>query len=635
MASISGVMEEKQPDLGRSSKRKRSREEEDGGARKMSRCWSFASDLVRSVTVRVATAVQDVVKAACRFGDVAWGRQGTIAIEDSHGDDGEVMEYSCGHDDCGGDSETLDTADAYERALSSSTLVRNVPTFDVGVAKPVETVSRSALKQQLLQRVSMNATARQVETSNVDRNTNNVTPFVKVKSRGVKMLDLVDRDVPRSPGPLDTGALERGCSAHDDDDENDTDTRTVGEGVTEKECVDAGSAEASLSSLRGSAAQEVSLVNMVQHGSDADKSGDATSALSPQLCSIVDDIVLPEATDDVFEGFNIPDVWVPHDDNVPDVAVQLEDKSPVPRTTIGIENHSVDLSPDDAPCVENTASKASPPPVRVQSMRALLRKWGKNGGAGKQREVENALFTKLRECVLNTRLAKHYKLGEEWAKLNASGVDVDMEVDFVQLELEAVESVKQEHGDEALETYMTDIEKDWEHICAVRQRYSVDHCHDDTGKTPKSILKRDMSGRKSSPRLRWAEENIQHTYCENEYTDTHTTTKSDQVQHSTRGLRMLLASSGAKYSQSCSGGVSPPCAENSHQISSDKHILRINGRSRSRTISSVGKSQGQRLFQALQQAAPDPSTAIHQSMMNAPKTLSTAMQVSEISPNRA
>ena len=635
---------------GRVLKRKRDgeEEEEDCGARKMSRCWSFASDLLRKgslLTARVAMAVQDVVKAAFRFGDVTWSRASIPLCNDdtmahSFGND-EIHSHGNGYDDddnaasSGGDSETFDTDDAYERILSSSTLVRNVPTVDIGVAKPVETVSRSELRQQLLQRLSSNTTARNAEKDNY-REVDHVKPFVKVKSRGVKMLDLIDRDVPRSPGPLDTGAMERGCCAHDDDDDNDIDTNKPdeGENAIEKECVDAGSAEASLSSLRGSAAQEVSLVNMVQHGADADKSGDATSALSPQLCDIVDDMVLPPTTEDVFEGFNIPDAWVPNDDGT---HVEQGEKSPVSHTSIGIGNHNVDLSPEDVPCAENTASKTSPPPVRVQSMRALLRKrWGKNGGAGKQREIENALFTKLRECVINTRLAKHYTLGEEWAKLNASGVDLDMEVDLVQLEHDAAESVRREHGDEALETYMTDIEKDWKHMYAVRQKYYADQCHDDTGKTPgppKSILKRDVSGRKSSPRLRWAEENIQHTYCENEYTEKHAPAKADQVQHSTRGLRMLLASSGAKYSQTCNGGVSPPCTEISQQPSSDKHILRMNGRSRSRTISSVGKSQGQRLFQALQQAAPDAPTAMHHSM-HAPKTLSTAMQVSEISPNR-
>ncbi|KAI8103980.1 hypothetical protein M9435_006506 [Picochlorum sp. BPE23] len=654
--SIGGVVEETPSHVeegsGRVLKRKRDgeEEEEDCGARKMSRCWSFASDLLRKgslLTARVAMAVQDVVKAAFRFGDVAWSRPSISLCNDddivahSFGNDDEIHSHGHGNDDdnaaSGGDSETFDTDDAYERILSSSTIVRNVPTVDIGVAKHVETVSRSELRQQLLQRLSINTTARHVEKDNNNREVDHVKPFVKVKSRGVKMLDLIDRDVPRSPGPLDTGAVERGCCAHDDDDDTNIDTNKpdVGEDAIEKECVDAGSAEASLSSLRGSAAQEVSLVNMVQHGADADKSGDATSALSPQLCAIVEDMVLPPTTEDVFEGFNIPDVWVPNDDGAQHV--EQGDKSPVSHTSIGIGNHNVDLSPEDVPCAENTASKASPPPVRVQSMRALLRKrWGKNGGAGKQREIENELFTKLRECVINTRLAKHYKLGEEWAKLNAAGVDLDMEVDLVQLEHEAVESVRREHGDEALETYMTDIEKDWEHIYAVRQKYHADQCHDDTGKTPgppKSILKRDVSGRKSPPRLRWAEENIQHTYCENEYTEKYAPAKADQVQHSTRGLRMLLASSGAKYSQSCSGGVSPPCTEINQQISSDKHILRMNGRSRSRTISSVGKSQGQRLFQALQQAAPDPPTIMHHSM-DVPKKLSTAMQVSEISPNR-
>lgn len=302
-----------------------------------------------------------------------------------------------------------------------------------------------------------------------------------------------------------------------------------------------------------------------------------------------------------------------------------------------IENHNADLSPEecnndegkgfveveqqaahpgktiveDASCqhyrtgTDEPIASAAARQCSLKSAKALLKK----RMTLKQAE-EDALFTRVREVVVNRHLSERYGQGHVWARLDARGIELNCSIDHALVESEVLTFVRQEKGDDILKGYLSKIEKEWEHISKVRQKYATI----ESRSTPvRSILKQSFNGQKSthqSQSLRWAVENIQHRYpaVEMEPEDHHALRRPS----STRGLRMLLASASPNIVVS-----SPKPSNIDHEGESLTKKQPTNSRCRSRTVgaSSGRASQGQRLFQALQQG---PCCA----EQHAPRTLS-------------
>lgn len=351
-----------------------------------------------------------------------------------------------------------------------------------------------------------------------------------------------------------------------------------------------------------------------------------------------------DATEDVFSGFH---VVTPFDTTCSKSTVHL---SPLPfllpSTDEGdcmvIEHHKADLSPEDghnhlekgfcdvtqgiypskpghiigdAACqnhqveTEEPISSVAARQGSLKSAKALLKK-----RVTLKQAQEDALFTRLREVIVNRHLAESHKQGHAWARLDARGIEQNPSIDHSLVENEVLDFVRQEKGDGILKEYLDRIENEWRHISSVRQKYSA--CDGkEHGCTPnKSILKRSLPSDRNhhqNHRIRWALENIQHRYPAMEM-------KEDDHQalppkSSTRGLRMLLASASPNVVKQ-----SPKPCSIDHETDKSAKKPTTYSRSRSRTMGAPGRaSQGQRLFQALQQGSCCAEQQIH-----APRTLS-------------
>lgn len=248
---------------------------------------------------------------------------------------------------------------------------------------------------------------------------------------------------------------------------------------------------------------------------------------------------------------------------------------------------------------------------------------------------------RLREVVLNSKLAECWKKGEHWAQLDIFGVELNHKINHEELMGDLITSMTSEMGEYSVNQLLTEIEEEWQHVKSVRQKYSTGN---NTIDAPRSILKRSpamcsKSTTMEAGTLRWAEpEQINQQLIYNgddEFNDDREGANRpyDVQSHSTRGLRMLLASSAAvshpgttQHSQqqqlfhtggrteiSPPSGISPMANETS----------RTHARIRRRTPQRVGKSQGQRLLKALQQAASTRDAGMLP--MDAPKALSTTL----------
>lgn len=310
---------------------------------------------------------------------------------------------------------------------------------------------------------------------------------------------------------------------------------------------------------------------------------------------------------------------------------------------MAIDNHNADLSPEDCSVHEDKTSRgveqraASPHPDVVtgaeaachhhhveteepissiaarqgslKSAKALLKK-----RLTRKQAEDDALFTRLREVILNRHLANCYQQGHAWARLDARGVELDSSIDHGLVVNEVLAFFRREKGEDLLNKYLAQIDEEWGHISSVRQKYSPDVQKEHSYTPPRSILKRPLPGDKraqQSQTLRWAEEDTQHRYLaiEMEMDEHH----SMRPPSSTRGLRMLLASASPNVVL-----PSPKSTNVDQEIEPYTRKISATTRSRSRTKGAPGRaSQGQRLFQALQQASSCTEQQLH-----APRTLS-------------
>jgi len=266
---------------------------------------------------------------------------------------------------------------------------------------------------------------------------------------------------------------------------------------------------------------------------------------------------------------------------------------------------------------------------------------------------QDALYMKVREVVINRHLAEIHRQGHDWARLDACGVPLNTSADHEAIEAKVLGSVRKEYGDDSLQKLIAQVEEEWKRMCSVRQKYSNDAkqaarmgAGNTGGKTTptRSILRQQphqqqQQQQRSSERLkgslRWASENVQHTYTLN----APETEDAVRPPSSTRGLRMLgLASASASPKggntgtgnngavaaagggPNSNGKVSPLPASPTGMAAtpggsggggSGGNSGNARRRSRTQNVSSGPRSsQGQRLFQALQNAScPPESTA--------------------------
>ena len=263
---------------------------------------------------------------------------------------------------------------------------------------------------------------------------------------------------------------------------------------------------------------------------------------------------------------------------------------------------------------------------------------------------QDALYMKVREVIINRHLMEIHRQGHDWATLDACGVPLDASADHVGIEAKVLGSIRKEYGDDTLHRLVTQVEEEWKLMYSVRQKYSknataaalategfqVAGCYGNNGTktTPtRSILRQQRSSErlKRDQTLRWASENVEHTYTLKTTQDMDEREKeSGRLPSSTRGLRMLgLASASPKGGPSANGSAGkvslspmPPSPTgltgtantmtattpggSGGNIGNDSGPSRR--RSRTQNVQNTGtrSSQGQRLFQALQNASqPD------------------------------
>ena len=278
---------------------------------------------------------------------------------------------------------------------------------------------------------------------------------------------------------------------------------------------------------------------------------------------------------------------------------------------------------------------------------------------------QDALYMKVREVIINRHLVEIHRQGHDWATLDACGVPLDASADHVGIEAKVLGSVRKEYGDDTLHRLVTQVEEEWKRMCSVRQKYSknaappalptegfqVAGCYGNNGTklsgktTPtRSILRKQRSSERlrRSQTLRWAPENVEHTYTLKTSQELDEREKeSARLPSSTRGLRMLgLASASPKGGTVANGSggkvSSSPMPPSPTGLAGTANTLTTatpggsggnggNGsgpsrrQSRTQNVQNIGtrSSQGQRLFQALQNASyPDA-----QQPSNTPRTL--------------
>ena len=627
---------------------------------KRSKIWAFGNGSVLSGLTKMVSVVSDALTSLWRT---------------SEDDACDVQEmWDCPDTEYVKESSE-DTETKYQRMLSTCSIERpGPPTVELSVARPVKPLSRVALKQQLLDKVSMGSSVGRKNVT-FEKERNRLTHGGLASSRGARMLTLV----PKHDGVVDASRdafkedskIDRAYTSHENKDYVGCDQ--VQEEVSLVDmpcCVEAeqgqrcsspvvlfsesgspggckdGETVCRAMNVVGSLVAELGMEDEVSAGTSRmllfgdDLGNEHSSELlvngeSPQ---VVENIY--QASTDDFTGFNAITPFearcsreVPIFSPLPLMLPRADEAD-----CVVIENHTAELSPedctnheespfgnleqhiDDAPCsgmvveddlqhhleTEEPISSAAARQGSLKSAKALLKK----RMMLKQAE-EDALFIRLREVVVNRHLVEKYDQGHSWARLDARGVELNCSIDHALLEDEVLNFVRQEKGDDILNGYLCKIEEEWQHISSVRQKYSM--CED----TPtRSILKRSLPGHKNPHHtltLRWAVENIHHRYPAMEVdTEDHQALRRPS---STRGLRMLLASASPNV-------VVPSPKNSSMDQETEKTEAKkraTNSRSRSRTLGAPSgrASQGQRLFQALQQGSCCAEQQIH-----APRTLS-------------
>ena len=539
----------------------------------------------------------------------------------------------------------LDTEEEYQKIWSAPTFTRKVPTVEIKEAKPVVPVSRSQLKQQLLDKMHTAPAKGGLQGKDVASN----RCGAKSSSRGARILDLIGHEVDRNDGFVGEDSYvpqEEGCIQHDGS----------GSGALSREVslmdmagADGGPELSPVFEQRGGGHNgphnnyhgSLDQVDFAKYGG-VHVSGDVTSAFSPSpMCEALlfgePDNQQQNEADDIFGGFDIATPSSPQMDYMQELSIFDKDSHMDVHQTMEqcmvIQNHTADLSPDDATLggkvdeiLHTEKEKEIPKPKQecvIKSAKALLKK-----KVILKRAAEDALLVRLREVIINRHLSDCFKQGHAWARLDARGIELNTKINHAALENEVLTSIREEKGDDILQNMISEVEKEWEHVLRVREKYSC--AGEKEGGTPqKSILKKASSGNKDTSHnqtIRWATENTQHVYP-TQKEEAHESNHQQACHPSTRGLRMLLASASPSLVQPSGARVAAATTASDNPTAPDAGAAQRKasqcGRSRSRTTlgGMGGKSQGQRLFQALQQAA---STAVeHQSSLHVPKTLST------------
>jgi hypothetical protein len=371
---------------------------------------------------------------------------------------------------------------------------------------------------------------------------------------------------------------------------------------------------------------EVSLADMLQQ-SDEMKKQDHT-ILEPDL-----DITFGQSS--YFDGFlgsaSLDEMCVDNLVEQPSPLAQLEVSYPV------VENHIADLSPDDTFNASSDAAQQCASTDLGDSLPRVPVSKGPAASTEHQDDIARPTYgvtatplARLREAVLNANLADEWRKGENWARLDIYGVELDPKVvDYSAAKTDAIELLQKEEGCDALQGYLDQLDSEWKHLKQIRQKYSSEGQQLEPD-APKSILKRTPtrgvpleSPRAEAGTLRWAKENVEHQYIEEDLYNWDD--ESDpMVPHTTRGLRMLLASSALQTNNK--NGVMDLSEKSKVQSQ------RLSARSRAR----IGgrKSKGQRLLAALHQAATesapmgqqeDMNNAVEDAHIPPPKTLSTSL----------
>lgn len=625
---------------------------------KKAKVWTFGGVPMLSGLSKMFSVMSEALTSL-------WRKPGGDAYEAEGHPEDECVDYGYPelNEDVRESSEDTDTK--YQRILSTSSIERpGPPTVELSVAKPVKLVSRVTLKQQLLDKISTYPNAKKEGLSrgkNVGglastRGARMLTLVPKSETGNNTTRQTVSRDV-REERVLDNEI------ATADDQGVDNDASGWDHPQEEVSLVDMADCANELETEQRSGSPHPVLFS-VNSPESHDVCNDETISRAMEVVeNLVADLGMPDEPcagtprmllfgDDLDSGYSsIPLDGLSAVDNVCDdsgdftgfnAVTPLEARcdrsapnfSPLSFMLPGtdeaecmvIENHNADLSPEEcnnhegkgfvemeqqAPhprdtMVENVAcqhdtmeteepiASAAARQCSLKSAKALLKK----RMTLKQAE-EDALFTRLKEVVVNRHLAERYGQGHVWARLDARGVELNCSIDHALVESEVLTFVRQEKGDDILNGYLSKIEKEWEHISSVRQKYSAI----EYGGTPiRSILKQSLQQGQKSPHqshsLRWAVENIQHRYPALEMeTEDHQALRRPS---STRGLRMLLASASPNIMV-----PSPKPNSMDHEGESLTKKQSNNSRCRSRTggPSSGRASQGQRLFQALQQGS--------------------------------
>lgn len=104
---------------------------------------------------------------------------------------------------------------------------------------------------------------------------------------------------------------------------------------------------------------------------------------------------------------------------------------------------------------------------------------------------KKAIPENLRQAFLNARLAKCWRLGDAWARLDVSGVEIRLKENQQLMLDQAIAAMTQHHGEHSTEAALVQLETEWESLKSSRQKYAgtvnIQTPHHNYG--PKSILK--------------------------------------------------------------------------------------------------------------------------------------------------
>eukprot|EP00890_Picochlorum_soloecismus_P001922 jgi/Picsp_1/2730/NSC_00958-R1_hypothetical protein COCSUDRAFT_59149 [Coccomyxa subellipsoidea C-169] len=532
-------------------------------------------------------------------------------------DEGKIAyeEIDCCLDDGGVYEDVPDPGfvDRYKKdiqAVENLLCIKTASKPQLSMAKDIDIVSRSQLKQQLRDRVNRKRPV--IRQRRLDQ-TNDEACNMHMSTRGSKILDMAFLKATRDKNTQANTRIQYfeiqpsspQISEHVPDTSSDDNANEEQDAGNEYQQESPPSLLLSPETDDGD--DEVSLADMLQQ-SDEMKKQDHTS-LEPDL-----DITFGQSS--YFDGFlgNAS----PGEISVDNLG---EQPSPLVHMEVGyqvVENHMAELSPDDTLIASSDAAQQCTSSVLDKKLPHLS--GSKDPGPSNEHQDDIACPTtgestplaRLREAVINANLADEWRKGENWARLDISGVELDpMVVDYSAAKTDVIQLLQREKGCDALQAYLDQIESEWKHLKQIRQKYSSEGQQLEPD-APKSILKRTptrgvnlASPRAEAGTLRWAEENVEHQYTEEDLY-TWDDDSGAVLPQTTRGLRMLLASSALQTNN-----------KNGVMDLSEKPRMqsqRISARSRARI--GGGKSKGQRLLAALHQAATESTSMGQQVGMN-------------------